>query len=169
VRVGPLTLSLPDGWTAAAPQTAASRTMVCLTGGGGGAGCDVWVTALTAIPRDEYLSVDTFAGLLAKEPPTCTAGRYAGSGSMETTSHGVRTLGDHPADYRAYLKVCDRAYHLEQWTVPTWPVVQVSSTDVRPALVGEVHAIVASARFTEPDSGLRMMDAGILAGHRDRP
>src|SRR5437867_2517934 len=67
VQVGPLTLSLPAGWNADAPQRQAGTIRVCLTGRGGPAGCQLWVAALTDIPSTGHLSVDTYAGLLGAE------------------------------------------------------------------------------------------------------
>jgi hypothetical protein len=166
VQVGPLALSLPAGWTADAPQRQAGTTRVCLVGRGGPAGCQLWVAALTSIPASGNLSVDGYGGLLGVEMEVCATGPAAGSGpAPTTTAYAVRTLGGRPAEYRAYAKTCGRPYRAEQWTVPTWPVVQISRPDLPPALVADVHAIVASAHFTEPDSGLRMTDEGLLAAH----
>lgn len=168
VRVGALTLSLPGNWHEANPQTGSGRTTVCLAADAPQpAGCELWVTAMTD-GQVGPVSVDSYAGLLPKEAPTCVAGNQHGTVDT-TTAYEVRTLGDRKADYRAYTKACDRVYHYEQWTVPTWPAVQLTTTDDQPAVTADVRGIVASARFSTPDSGHRVMDNGLLVRHSTGP
>src|SRR5262249_53515963 len=163
VAVGPLRLTLPAGWAVARRDTGEGRTTACLEKVPTAGSCDIWVTAVDD-PTTGGMSVDEFAGMMTLETGLCPVG--AGGGELETTGYTVRTLGDRPAEYRAYRRVCGGAVQRpEQWTVPTWPAVQVSALDLRPAARDDVPAIVAGARFTEPDTGRRVTDVGLLTGH----
>jgi hypothetical protein len=161
IRVGTLSLTVPTRWRELIRDVRSARTMLCL--GGTDAGCDLWVTTQSEIG---YLDVDLFGSMLTnREPPLCSGSGAAGVASTTTTAYRGAKLGQRPAEYRAYERSCDRTYEMEQWTVPTWPPAQVTSTDERPELRGQVRAIVASARFSEPDSGRRVTDKGVLTGH----
>jgi hypothetical protein len=165
VRIGTLTVTVPAGWFERSREDKLSRTTVCLTATA--AGCDLWVTGWDESTQPTAdLTPDTFASLATKAMAICDGDQLA----VRTTAYSTTTLGDRPAEYRAYDRACDdRTRHLEQWTVPTWPPVQFSSTDRRTDATQAVHDIVASARFSEPDSGHRVMELGYIKGHSTGP
>lgn len=156
VRIGTLTLTVPRAWTATRTDRA-DQIEMCLAAPGT-AGCDLTVAAMTKLgPVD----VDAFGSMLDREPPGCGGPVH----QIVTTAYRTSKLGARPAEYRAYRATCDRTYELEQWTVPTWAPVQVIGSDIRPELLDTVRAVVASAAFSEPDSGRRVGDQGLLTGH----
>jgi hypothetical protein len=158
VHIGPMSLRLPVGWYEASVNTRNGRTEACLSDAQAGAPCDLRVVVLNQ--PDSRLSVDHYGGLFARE-----LGCRPITAEEVTTSYTVRTVGGRSADYRAFTQTCGRDYHLEQWTIPTWPAIQIASTDEQPEIAADVHAIVASASFSRPDSGHRVIDHGLLAGH----
>jgi len=153
-----MSLRLPVGWYEAGVSSRYGRTEVCLSDAQAGAPCDLRVVVLDQMQSG--LSVDNYGGLFARE-----MGCRPVTAEEITTSYTVRTVGGRSADYRAFTQTCQREYHLEQWTIPTWPAIQIASTDEQPEIAADVHAIVASASFSEPDSGHRVIDHGLLAGH----
>jgi hypothetical protein len=161
VHIGPMTLRLPTGWYASSLNTRYGRTEACLVDAQPGARCDLSVVVLNEPAAD--LSVDSYGALFARE-----MGCRPVTGPGSTTSYGVRKVGGRSADYRAFTQTCGRDYHYEQWTIPTWPAIQIASTDEQPELAADVHTIVASASFSDADSGRRVIDHGLLAGHSTR-
>jgi hypothetical protein len=164
IHVGSVTVTTPTSWRPDGITSDRGRTSACLLGPSSekDAGCDLTVVAMAGLGPNDFLSTDSYHSFLLDFSGPCGAAgtRYT------TTSYGTRQVGGRSAEYRAFDVTCGGSTnHVEQWTVPTWPAVQFSTTDLHPALRGQAETIVASARFNEPDTGRRVMDHGLLVGH----
>lgn len=165
VHVGSVTVTTPTSWRVRSLDSNRGRTTACLYGPGGSdklSGCDVVIVAMAGLGPNDLLNVDQYQSFSLEGWGNC-----GGPGSrFTTTSYDIRKVGGRNAEYRAFDMVCGGpTYHVQQWTVPTWPAAQLSTTDQNPAMRDQAEAVVASARFSEADTGRRVTDHGLLAGH----
>jgi hypothetical protein len=161
--VGTLSLTLPAGWHEVDRANLPDRIEACFGPRTSAEGCPLWVIAQR---EDGYVDVDGYASMLTeREKPQCAAK------SATTTTREYRTvkLGERPAEFRSFLRTCTRTYQMEQWTVPTWPPVQVVDTDTQPEQRDAIQQIVGSATSSGADSGIRVTDEGLITSFAPTP